>query len=351
MAFKLLRFLLFPITLLYGLVVFVRNLCFDWGIFKATSFPIPVIVIGNITVGGAGKSPMTEYLVRLLKADSKVAVLSRGYGRKTRGFRWVETQSDALEVGDEPLQFKNHFPDVTVAVCENRVTGLNQLVQQHEVVLLDDAFQHRWLKPSCSILLLEYSSLQKIDFLLPTGNLREPKSAYARADVLVVSKSPKNMSEKEQLEVRKLIQPKAHQALFFSYLAYGLLTEIQGQGTRALTTLSSQTAVFLLTGIANAKPILTELDELGCGIQHYEYPDHYAFNYADLEKLIADFKQCAAADKLIITTEKDAQRLKKPTFEALLAELPMYVLPVESAFIGADQQKFKQLIQTHVREY
>ena len=171
MLLKLIRLLLFPISILYGLGVALRNLFFDLGLFKSTKFNIPVLIIGNITLGGSGKSPMTEYLVKLLKNDYAMAVLSRGYGRKTTGFKFVETDSTAAEVGDEPMQFKQHFPALTVAVCENRVAGMHQLVPNHDVVILDDAYQHRWLQPSLSILLLEYSSLQKVDFLLPTGNL------------------------------------------------------------------------------------------------------------------------------------------------------------------------------------
>lgn len=351
MAFKLLRFLLFPFSLLYGLVVLVRNVFFDWGIFRATSFDIPVLVIGNITLGGSGKSPMTEYLIRLLKSDKKVAVLSRGYGRKTKGFRWVELQSKAIEVGDEPLQFKHHFPDISVAVCEDRVTGLSQLANANEVVLLDDAFQHRWLKPSLSILLLEYSSIRTPNFLLPSGTLREPKCATSRADVLVVSKSPKNISERDKKELLKIIKPKAHQPVFFSYLQYGQLTELNGKKTRALADLSPETVVFLLTGIANAKPLLSEIEQHGLFVKHHEYPDHYAFKQADIARLAADFKQIHAADKVIVTTEKDAQRLKNVNFDSLIAELPIYVLPVETAFFEEEEQKFKQLIQTHVREY
>jgi tetraacyldisaccharide 4'-kinase len=351
MLIKLLRFLLFPISILYGLGVALRNLFFDLGLFKSTKFNIPVLVIGNIIVGGSGKSPMTEYLLNLLKEEQKVAVLSRGYGRKTKGFRLVEAESSAAEVGDEPMQFKQHFPDLTVAVCEDRVAGMQKLIANHDIVVLDDAYQHRWLQASLNILLLEYSSLQKVDFLLPTGNLREPRSATKRADLLVVTKAPKNLSSEEKANLVNRIQPKSNQQLFFSYLRYNHLLNVADGSVRALNTLHANTHVFLLTGIANASPLLAELERYTSLIIHHKYPDHYNFSTADIEKISKEYWDCEATDKLIITTEKDAQRLKNSTFAASLARTLLYVLPVETAFAEDDKIKFDQLIVNHVREY
>jgi tetraacyldisaccharide 4'-kinase len=351
MLIKLLRFLLFPISILYGLGVALRNFLFDWSLFKSTKFNIPVLVIGNITVGGSGKSPMTEYLLNLLKKERKVAVLSRGYGRKTKGFGLAEAESSAAEVGDEPMQFKQHFPDLTVAVCEDRVVGMQKLIANHDIVVLDDAYQHRWLQPSLSILLLEYSSLQKVDFLLPTGNLREPRSATKRADILIVTKAPQNLSSEEKANLVNRIQPESNQQLFFSYLRYNHLLNVADGSVRALNTLHANTHVFLLTGIANASPLLVELERYTSLIIHHKYPDHYNFSTADIEKISQEYWDCEAADKLIITTEKDAQRLKNSTFAASLARTLLYVLPVETAFAGDDKIKFDQLIVNHVREY
>jgi tetraacyldisaccharide 4'-kinase len=319
--------------------------------FKSTKFNIPVLVIGNITVGGSGKSPMTEYLLNLLKKEQKVAVLSRGYGRKTKGFRLVEAESSAAEVGDEPMQFKQHFPDLTVAVCEDRVVGMQKLIANHDIVVLDDAYQHRWLQPSLSILLLEYSSLQKVDFLLPTGNLREPRSATKRADILVVTKAPQKLPAEEKAKLIKHIQPHSYQKLFFSYLRYGNLQNVADGSGRLLNTLRADTQVFLLTGIANASPLLAELERYTSLITHHKYPDHYNFSTADIEKISQEYRECEVADKLIITTEKDAQRLKSRIFASYLANTAVYVLPVETAFAEDEKNEFDQLILNHVREY
>jgi tetraacyldisaccharide 4'-kinase len=350
MLLKLIRLLLFPISILYGLGVYLRNLLFDCGLFKSTKFTIPVLVIGNITVGGSGKSPMTEYLLKLLKNELRVAVLSRGYGRKTTGFKLVETDSTAAEVGDEPMQFKQHFPALTVAVCEDRAAGMHHLVPNHDVVILDDAYQHRWLQASLSILLLEYSSLQKLDFLLPMGNLREPWSATKRADILAVTKAPQNLTSAEKAELVKRIKPQVHQAIFFSYLSYDKLLNVADGSARALTSINEYTQIFLLTGIANAKPLLAELKRYTVQVKHYEYPDHYNFSVADIEKITQEYQDCEAADKLIITTEKDAQRLKSRIFASSLANTALYVLPVETAFAEEDKMNFDHLIYTHVRQ-
>jgi tetraacyldisaccharide 4'-kinase len=351
MLVKFIRLLLFPVSILYGLGVYLRNLLFDWRLFKSTKFTIPVLVIGNITVGGSGKSPMTEYLLKLLKIELRVAVLSRGYGRKTTGFKLVETDSTAAEVGDEPMQFKQHFPALTVAVCGDRVAGMQKLVANHDLVVLDDAYQHRWLQASLSILLLEYSSLQKLDFLLPTGNLREPWSATKRADILVVTKAPQKLPAEEKAKLIKRIQPHSYQKLFFSYLRYGNLQNVADGSARLLNTLRADTQVFLLTGIANASPLLAELKRYTSQITHHQYPDHYNFSIADIEKITQNYQDSEAPDKLIITTEKDTQRLKNSTFAASLARTLLYVLPVETAFAEDDKIKFDQLIVNHVREY
>lgn len=351
MLIKWLRFLLFPFSLLYGLGVIARNKAYDWGWLSATTFKMPLIVVGNLAVGGAGKSPMTEYLVRLFKNDYKLAVLSRGYGRKTKGFRLVAQNDLAALSGDEPLQFKQHFPDQTIAVCEDRVAGVERLQANHDLLILDDAFQHRALKPGFSILLFEYSWLHKSDFLLPAGNLREPIWAKDRADVLVITKSPKHLTHSEKLKVRQQLQPHLHQALFFSYLQYRALKVLNSSETRELDTLNNNTQILLLTGIANPKPILEELHCYTQSVEHHQYPDHYPFSTKNILKLAEAYHQMPGPDKLIITTEKDAQRLNRPEFASLLSGLPLYILPVEAAFEAQEQQDFEHLLKQHVREH
>ena len=190
--------LLFPISLIYWGVVWLRNLAYNAGIFKSEKFHIPVISVGNLAAGGTGKSPMTEYLVRLLKEQYKIATLSRGYGRKTKGFLEVEKNSTSEQTGDEPLQFKTKFPEITVAVCENRAVGIEELEAEHDVIVLDDAYQHRAVKPGLSILLFDYREVFKMQFCLPTGNLREPLSGRKRADIIVVTKSPEGLNAQEK---------------------------------------------------------------------------------------------------------------------------------------------------------
>lgn len=349
---RLLRLLLFPFSLIYALVVTVRNWAFDLGIFKSRRFKIPVISVGNLTVGGAGKSPMTEYLVALLKDELKVATLSRGYGRRTKGFLNVKTLSQAEDVGDEPLQFKKKFPEVTVAVCEDRVEGIKELNQHHEVIILDDAYQHRKLKPGFSILLFEYSTLFKFQWFLPSGNLREPLSGRVRADVIVVTKAPANLAVSEREILIAKISPYNHQQVFFSSLQYGHLKRFpHGQGELNLESITSETHVYLLTGIANPRPLVELIEQYSTNIVAQRYPDHHQFSKKNIAKLVTAFKEQPASDKIIITTEKDAQRLNSHRFPELLKALPVYYLPVKAVIHPPEDERFNNLIKEYVRKH
>lgn len=210
-----LRWLLFPFSLLYGLVVVIRNWCYNAGILKSREFDLPVIAVGNLDVGGAGKSPMTEYLIRLLKGNYKLATLSRGYGRKTKGFQVADAHAQASGIGDEPAQFKNKFPNVTIAVAEKRVEGIEQLQSSHDLIILDDAYQHRAVKPGFSILLFDYNRIREPRLLLPAGNLREPFAGRKRADIIVISKCPAALKRIYQFELQKRVKPFPNQAVFF----------------------------------------------------------------------------------------------------------------------------------------
>lgn len=351
MTNRFLRWLLFPFSVLYGVGVVLRYAAYRLGIFRSYSFDLPVIVVGNLAVGGAGKSPLTAYLIRLFKEEYRLAVLSRGYGRKSKGFRMVEPDDLVVLSGDEPLQFKRRFPDQTIAVCEDRVEGIRKLEPNHELILLDDAYQHLALKPSFQILLFDFSSLQHFDCLLPAGNLREPMWAKNRADIIIITKSPPGLSSTEKLQLRKKIQPKAHQALFFSYLRYGDLTMFDGQKSRPLNSVTNKSKILLLTGIANPKPILRELRAYTSFVEHHDYPDHHLFTPANILKLRNAFDNMIADDTLIITTEKDAQRLRMPALKKLLANLPIFVLPVEADFEEPDKEDFEHLLKQHVREH
>lgn len=345
---KLLRLLLFPFSILYGIGVILRNLAYDMDLINSQKFDLPLISIGNLSVGGSGKSPMTEYLVRLLKDKYKIATLSRGYGRKTSGFLMVNADATSTETGDEPLQFKRKFRDISVAVCENRVKGISLLEKDHELIILDDAFQHRAVKPGLSILLFEYKSFYEFQWLLPTGDLREPMSGKKRADILVISKCPKVISLYERQAIEERLNRSNLKALFFSYLEYGNLIPLnENSPVRPLNSLNDTSRIILLTGIANALPLLEELRSHGAALIHHEYPDHHQFNAKNITKLVQSFQALDQGDNLIISTEKDAQRLNLAGIREQLISLPVYYLPVEAEFQEADKTLFNKLIEEY----
>jgi len=369
---KYLRWLLIPFSLLYGLVVIIRNWLYDAGFFKSEKFDNPVIAIGNLDIGGAGKSPMTEYLVRLLKNDYKVATLSRGYGRKTRGFLKAapaikkqelreENKNSPLtthhsllanQIGDEPAQFKHKFPDITVAVCEKRVEGIKQLLPEHDLIILDDAYQHRAVSAGLYILLFDYNRLNEPHLLLPAGNLREPFSGRWRAQVIIITKCPAQLSISQKESAWQKIEPLPYQQLFFTSIAYQPLAGLGGQPAGLVK--DKDTTVFLLTGIANAKPLLHYLNALTTHIIHHNYPDHHPFTLKNIAKLAAEFKACKTEKKLIVTTEKDAQRLEDSWFRSSLPDteiLPVFVIPIKVEFLDESGLQFNQLITNYVREH
>lgn len=349
---RFLRLLLFPFSLIYGLVVVLRNWAYDAEIFKSRKFKIPIISVGNLAVGGAGKSPMTEYLVSLLKDDHKLATLSRGYGRRTKGFLRIKSSTQAEDSGDEPLQFKKKFPEITVAVCEDRVEGVKELNQHHQVIILDDAFQHRALKPGLSILLFDYRSLAGFQWLLPTGNLREPLNGRKRADILVITKCPNDFTAEHRKQLTGKVKPYAHQQIFFSSLEYSdMKMLLHPDEELSLQSISGDTQIFLITGIANAEPLIEHLKLYSTDIIHHEYPDHHQFSKKNIAKLATAFNNSTAGKKFIITTEKDAQRLTSHQFRELLKGLPVYYLPVKARILSPDEERFNNLIIEYVRKH
>jgi len=345
---KYVRLLLFPFSLVYGLVVIMRNWLYDAGLFASREFDIPVIAVGNLEVGGAGKSPMTEYLIRLLKNDHKLATLSRGYGRDTQGFLIAGNDTNAAQIGDEPAQFKHKFPEITVAVCEKRVLGIEQLKPGHELIILDDAYQHRAVKPGLSILLFDYNSVKQPQFLLPAGNLREPFSGRWRADIIVISKCAEDISEAAQKKIADKINPLPYQQLYFSSISYLPLQDMEGLNTN--TVIDTDTTVFLLTGIANPAPLVNHIKTQTSKLIHHNYPDHHSFSLKNISKLAQDFGACKSQKKLIITTEKDAQRLGLHELKEILKKLPVYIQPIGVKFLN-HQHTFDQTVLNYVREY
>ncbi|MEJ5962524.1 tetraacyldisaccharide 4'-kinase [Pedobacter immunditicola] len=345
---NVLRLLLLPFSLIYGLVVIIRNKCYDRGIFKSRQFNLPVICVGNLVVGGSGKTPLTEYLVSLL-SNYKIAILSRGYGRNTKGFILADGNATAQSIGDEPMQFYNKFPQVTVAVCEDRVKGIEQLEASHDLIILDDAFQHRRVRAGFNILLFEYSKLLRQQFLLPAGNLREPFSGYQRAQAILVTKMPSIFQPGEKSKIEQQFAESWKPA--FSGLKYNDLIPVFSGDSRPMNTVSRDTVVFLLSGIANPAPLLNYLESWSSAVLHHDYPDHHQFSTAEITKLVQEFKQEKAAKKIIITTEKDAQRLSAVDIKQLLLNLPLFYLPIKIDILEEDKLIFDQNIINYVSSY
>ena len=305
---RAIRYLLFPFAVLYDGVTMVRNAMYDYGLFCSVKFNIPVIAVGNLNVGGTGKTPQIEYLVRLLK-NKRVATLSRGYKRKTRGFIMVNDGHTYEDVGDEPLQFYKKFPNISVAVDADRVNGIQELEKRidPEVILLDDAFQHRKVKAGFYILLTKYDDLFSNDFLLPTGNLRESKKGVRRADIVIVTKSPKDLpcAERKKIENKLCITPS--QSIFFTSISYN--NQIKGHQEVSLNKLKDY-EICLVTGIANPKPFLDFLNENHIiKVLHLEFPDHHEFTRQEIDQIDEQFNQLSSSKKLLLTTEKDYMRL------------------------------------------
>ena len=343
-----LRLLLFPFSLVYGLVVITRNKFYDWGIFKYKEFDLPVICVGNLVVGGSGKTPVTEYLVNLL-GTYKIAILSRGYGRNTKGFLLADQHASAQSIGDEPLQYYNKFPQVTVAVCEDRIKGIELLKATHDLIILDDAYQHRSVKAGFNILLFEYTKLLRPQFLLPAGNLREPFKGYRRAQTVLVTKVPEHVQQPEKIKIEQQFTEAWKPA--FSGLEYQDLVAVFGSEKRSLTAFLPGTVVFLLSGIANPVPLLAYVKKHSSNVVHHDYPDHHQFTATEITKLLKAFEQEKTQEKIIITTEKDAQRLSAMGIKELLLNLPLYYLPIKINILEEDKLIFDQNIIKYVSSY
>ena len=300
---KLLRYILFPIVPFFYLATWLRNKLYDLGVKSSSSFEVPVICVGNLSVGGTGKTPMIEHLIRLLKSDYKMATLSRGYKRKSKGFVLADNTTNADSIGDEPYQFHKKFPDVMVSVDVNRRNGIGKLLENEpkpEVILLDDAFQHRKVKAGFNILLTSYDDLYTMDMVLPTGNLREPKIGAKRADVLMVTKCPNSISESNKQDIIGKLKPLDHQHVFFSSINYS--ETIKNSIEEKTLYDIKNTSFTLVTGIANPKPLVEFLNAEGYKFEHLNFKDHHEFSDKDIEHL--------KKKKLIITTEKDFMRLE-----------------------------------------
>ena len=347
---KSFRILLFPLALIYWLIILIRNKLFDKKILDSATFGLPLICVGNLSVGGTGKSPMVEFLVKNLKDDFRVATLSRGYKRKTKGYALANERSDALEIGDEPMLFHLKFPDLPVAVGEERLDAISQLLHDRpdtQCIILDDAFQHRTIKAGMNILLTDHSNLFTRDFYLPTGDLRDLKSSYKRAEIIVVTKCSPELSEKERNEIIDEINPLVHQYIFFTANKYSHPYHIINPGNTI--KLIPGTEVLLVTGIANPQPLKELLVERTETYYMLHYPDHHIFTIDDWKDIKKRFDRIDTKQKIILTTEKDAVRLSK--FGKQLNDNPLYVMPLEHHFLFNEKEKFLSLVRNYIKDY
>jgi tetraacyldisaccharide 4'-kinase len=354
----LLKFLLLPVSWLYALGMSIRNFCYDHRIFKSVLFPVSVINVGNLTVGGTGKTPHIEYLIRLLKDTFRVATLSRGYGRETKGYMLVSNPSSTSMVGDEPMQYHTKFPEITVSVGEDRVAAIENLLKlspKPEVVLLDDAYQHRAVKPSLNILLMEHDTLIKKNHLLPSGTLREGKSGMKRADVIIVSKCPEILVPIERKRLAEHIHLLPHQKLFFSFFKYGEIVRLNSRQNNNMFIgtnyyFEKRFTILMVTGIANPAGLAEFLKRKTDKLEIMTFRDHHEFTPEDLRSITETFNNIANANKIIVTTEKDAMRLRNPELEEAIRALPVFYIPVEVMFHHSDKELFDNIVINHARQ-
>ena len=342
-----------PLSWLYGLGVGIRNRMYELGILKSRSFAIPVISVGNITVGGSGKTPHVEYLVQLLKAHLNVAVLSRGYKRKSKGFVLANNLSTINDIGDEPKQMKTKFPDINVAVDGDRCHGIDKLTNDPEtsnvdVILLDDAYQHRRVKPGINILLVDYHRLIIYDKLLPAGRLREPESGKSRADMVIITKCPRDLKPMEFRVLTKAMNLRPYQELYFTTLEYDSLKPVFDEAAPR-NQINKADHVLLLTGIASPQQMEQDISPLCQSVTALSFPDHHAFKPRDIDRINAAFDQLENP-RIIITTEKDAVRLNE--VEGLSDEVrkSLYALPVAIKFMFQQEENFNQKILSYVQK-
>lgn len=348
-----LNYWLAPFSFLYGIGVGVRNQLFEWGILPSEQYPVPVISIGNLAVGGTGKTPHTEYIIRLLKNQYRVAVLSRGYKRNTSGFILAGPNSTSQEIGDEPYQIKNKFPDIQVAVDSNRRRGIRKLLslpapELPEVILLDDGFQHRYVTPSLSIVLTDYHRLFYSDKLMPVGQLRESIIGIRRADMVIVTKCEENIKPIEFRIIEENMKLLAHQLLFFTRITYGEIEPLFRSVAHPLIRkeIGAEEEILLISGIASPAHFVQEAEQISTNIKAVSFPDHHTFSKSDIKKLNAIYEKMTSPGKLILVTEKDAARLKDSPHVPEEWKKRLYFLPITIDF--CIDKHFNEEIKKHI---
>ena len=343
---------LLPLSWIYGGIVKLRNFLFDVGILHTRSFMMPVISVGNITVGGTGKTPHVEYLIRLLKGHANVAVLSRGYKRKSSGFVLANEHSTAHDIGDEPYQMKQKFPNVTVAVDKSRVHGIETLKENNsdiDVILLDDAFQHRYVKPGINILLVDYHRLIIYDKLLPAGRLREPLNGKNRADIVIVTKCPKTLNPINFRVITKAMGLYPYQDLFFTTMSYDSLQHLYQHTTRELSDITPDEHLLLIAGIASPQQLINDISAVTPNLTALTFSDHHDFTKKDVQR-INDTFAAMPSPKSIVTTEKDAARIVCTKGLSEEVRQHLYTLPVKIEFMLEQEDNFNEKIIGYVRK-
>jgi tetraacyldisaccharide 4'-kinase len=338
--------LLSPLTLLYAVGLTLSNLLYDLKIFRSVTYDLPIIVIGNLSLGGTGKTPHVEFLIQLLRPYINVATLSRGYKRKTEGYLPVAANMTAKETGDEPLQFKRKFRDVFVTVAENRAFAIPRLLlnaPDTQVILMDDGFQHRSLKPNYSVLLTSHHNLFTDDYLLPSGSLREWRSAYKRANTIIVTKTPEELTREDADKIIKKIAPQANQAIYFSYYKYGNPYYFFNGNQKMV--LDSTYDIILIVALANNDYLLNYLDKTVNYARILDFQDHHLFTKSDLANLNKQYEALNSPKKIILTTEKDAVRLEEHRDYIIENQLPIFVLPIEVDFRFGERKGFENEIK------
>ena len=345
-----------PLSFLYGMGVEIRNKMYEWGILSSRSFDVPVISIGNLTVGGSGKTPHIEYLIRLLQDKFKVAVLSRGYKRKSRGYLLADGETPTERIGDEPYQIKQKFPHVYMAVDKNRCNAISRLCNDKEtadteVVLLDDAYQYRKIIPGINILLVDYHRMICYDRLLPAGRLREREKEKVRANIIVITKCPHDIKPMDYRVITKIMNPYPFQHLYFSTLKYGSLVPLSADlPKRNIESLGNEEHILLVTGIASPEQIILDLKKYTRDIHPMSFGDHHYFSDNEIDQIHAQFKQLPGERKLILITEKDAARLSSRQNWDPELKRRIYILPVEIEFLLEKEELFNQQIISYVRK-
>lgn len=347
---------LLPLSWIYGGVTCLRNKLFDQGWLGSKSFDVPTVCIGNLAVGGTGKTPHTEYLVRLLQGEGlQVAVLSRGYKRRSKGFVLGTSASTAEELGDEPFQMMQKFPDARVAVDANRCHGITQLLANPtppQVILLDDAFQHRHVKADLNILLTDYHRLWCDDTLLPAGRLRESADGSRRAQIVIVTKCPSGLKPIDYNILTKQLHLYPYQRLYFSRLRYGALRPLFPKLAKEKSPQpDADSHILLVSGIAHPEPLFQEMQRHGARVEHLAYSDHHPFSAKELSRIQSRFEQLPDSHRLLVTTEKDGARLlHHPALSDALKPY-IYVQPIEIEILNNQQESFNQNIIRYVRTY